>query len=213
MAELIAVQCPRCGNQTVAGHRDCLVCGRTIHPEVDLRSRIRSGMEIRGKEVFFYPESSAKLLIAFLYPGPVVLGLLLAFLYEVDLAALTAWEWAVLVLGLLAWVLIVRRFVQPGDKPLLRLDRRGIHFLADEGVLIPWNALERTSGRRSTVRLYGSGTTDILFHLNRELALDIRKDSSLWYDPSQPVVLLRWVLLDAEFAPRAIDFFAPVLTQ
>ncbi len=214
MAELVAVQCPRCERMTVAGHRDCLVCGRIIHPEADPHARIHFSMVIRGREVLFYPNSMARLWSALIYsPGPILGGSLLAFLFEGDLAAVSFRSWAVFVLGTLAWLLIAGKFPRPKKKELLKLDRRGIHFPTFEDVMIPWGALVKTSGRISTVRLYGSRTRDILFHLNQKLSVDIKKNSSLWYDRRSAVLILRWVLLDADFVPKAVDFFGPILTQ
>lgn len=219
MADLIAVQCPRCENQTVAGHRDCLVCGRTIHPEVDPRVHIHFCMEIRGKKVLFFKD-----------PGPMAAFLILViagsgaalffYLKDQDLSAVNPLGWAAAGLLFLAVVIVAaNKLLQLKSKTrrkvLIKFDREGIHFPQYGDTLIPWNEIEETKGSGSPyffVSRFGS-MPKVSFRVKR--AIDIPGKFFFWlnYNPVTRAVKLANVSIDPEFVDRAVTFFMPILTQ
>jgi hypothetical protein len=222
MAELIAVECPRCERQTVAGHRDCLICGRTIHPDINPRARIHFCMEIVDDEVLFFKDPGPK--AAF---GLILIPIfgLIAFLLlkDVDFTAFKPMDWALAAVSALLAIVLTYRIVQlvrskSERKPLLMLDFEGINFPQFDNILIPWIDIETTTGSGSSYphlwmsHPHASGA-DVSFKVKRDVGIDPTRYSGLNYNPLSRTVTLAQVSIDPEFVSRAVAFFGPILTQ
>ena len=220
MADLTAVQCPRCGHRTVAGHRDCLVCGRTIHPEIDPRARIHYCMEIRDREVLFHSDYAPQIGM-FLMPLPIIGIVLFLYLRDFDFPTLTLWGWAAVALGILAIAILAARALsawksRPPSRPFLKLDSEGIHIPRFKDFLVPWDAIEKTEWRGEELIKFGRGyapVPTVELHLNRDIEFENSWDPRLRYDDHSRKLTLGFLTIDPLFIARAVDFFRPILTQ